>query len=42
MRRQGVSIEKISSAIINFFNKNQGDFNVCQSKQELLIWSLNL
>ena len=37
MSRQGVSIEKINSVILKFFNKYQGDFNsVCQSKQELL------
>ena len=37
MSRQGVSIGKINSFILNFFNKHQVDFsNVCQSKQELL------
>ena len=37
MNRQRVSIEKINSVILKFFNKHQGDFNnVCQSKQELL------
>ena len=36
MSRQGVSIEKINSAILKNFNKRKGDFNnVCQSKQEL-------
>ena len=37
MSRQGVSIGKINSSILNFFNKHHSDFNnVCQSKQELL------
>ena len=37
MSRQGVSIGKINSFILNFFNKHQVDFNnVFQSKQELL------
>ena len=37
MSRQGVSIGKINSFILKFFNKHQADFNnVCQSKQELL------
>ena len=37
MSRQGVSIGKINSFILKFFNKHQVDFsNVCQSKQELL------
>ena len=36
MSWQGVSIGKINSSILNFFNKHQADFNVCQSKQELL------
>ena len=37
MSRQGVSIGKINSFILTFFNKHQVDFNkVCQSKQELL------
>ena len=37
MSRRGISIGKINSFILNFFNKYQGDFNnVCQSKQELL------
>ena len=35
MSRQGVSIGKINSSILKFFNKHS-DFNVCQSKQELL------
>ena len=35
--RQGVSVGKINSCILKFFNKHQTDFNnVCQSKQELL------
>ena len=35
--RQEVSIGKINSSIIIFFNKHHSDFNnVCQSKQELL------
>ena len=34
--RQGVSIGKINSFILNFFNKHQVDFNACQSKQELV------
>ena len=34
---QGVSIRKISSCILKFFDKHQVDFNnICQSKQELL------
>ena len=37
MNKQGVSVEKINSVILKFFNKHQGDFNnVCQYKQELL------
>ena len=36
MSRQGVSIEKINSSILKFFNKHHSDFNVCQNKQELL------
>ena len=37
MSRHGVSIKKINSVILKFFNKHQGDFNnVYQSKQELL------
>ena len=37
MSKQGVSIGKINSCILKFFNKHQVDFNnVCQSKQELL------
>ena len=37
MSRQGVSIGKINSASLKFFNKFHSDFNnVCQSKQELL------
>ena len=37
MSRQGVSIGKINSSILKFFNKHHSDFNnVCQSKQELL------
>ena len=37
MNRQGVSMGKINSSILNFFNKHHSDFNnVCQSKQELL------
>ena len=37
MSRHGVSIGKIKSFILKFFNKHQADFNiVCQSKQELL------
>ena len=37
MSRQGVSIGKINSSILKFFNKHHLDFNnVCQSKQELL------
>ena len=33
MCRQGVSIGKINSCILNFFNKHQVDFNnICQSK----------
>ena len=37
MSRQGVSIGKINSYILKFFNKYLSDFiNVCQSKQELL------
>ena len=34
--RQGISIEKIDSVILKYFNKHQGDFNVCQTKHELL------
>ena len=34
--RQGASIGKINSSILKFFNKHHSDFNVCQSKQELL------
>ena len=37
MSKQGVSIGKINSYILKFFNKHQVDFNnVCQSQQELL------
>ena len=37
MSRQGVSIGKINSSILKFFNKHNSDSNnVCQSKQELL------
>ena len=37
MSWQGVSIGKINSSILIFFNKHHSDFNnVCQSKQELL------
>ena len=37
MSRQGVSIGKINSSILKFFNEHHSDFNnVCQSKQELL------
>ena len=36
MSRQGVSIGKINSSILQFFDKHHSDFNVCQSKQELL------
>ena len=36
MSRQEVSIGKINSSILKFFNKHHSDFNVCQSKQELL------
>ena len=37
MSRQGVSIGKIKSSVLKFFNKHHPDFNnVCQSKQELL------
>ena len=37
MSRQGVSIGKINSFVLKFFNKHQVDFNnICQSKQELL------
>ena len=37
MSRQRVSIGKINSSILIFFNKHHSDFNnVCQSKQELL------
>ena len=37
MSRQWVSIGKINSSILIFFNKHPSDFNnVCQSKQELL------
>ena len=37
MSRQGLSIGKINSSILKFFNKHHSDFNnVCQSKQELL------
>ena len=37
MNKQGVSIGKINSSILIFFNKHHSDFNnVCQSKQELL------
>ena len=36
MSRQGVSTERINSCILKSFNKHQIDFNVCQSKQELL------
>ena len=36
MSRQGVSIGKINSSILKFFNKHHLDFNnVCQSKQKL-------
>ena len=36
MSRQGVSIGKINSSILKFFNKHHSDFDVCQSKQDLL------
>ena len=37
MSRHGVSIEKINSSILRFFNKPHSDFNnVCQNKHELL------
>ena len=36
MSRQGVSHWKINSSILKIFNKHHSDFNVCQSKQELL------
>ena len=37
MSRQGVSIGKINSCILVFFNKHHSDFNnVCQKKQEWL------
>ena len=36
MSRQGVSIGKINSSILQFFDKHHSDFNVCQSKRELL------
>ena len=36
MSKQVVSIGKIKSCILQFFDKHQVDFNVCQSKQELL------
>ena len=36
MSKKGVSIGKIKSSILKFFNKHHSDFNVCQSKQELL------
>ena len=37
MSRQGVSIRKINSSTLKFFNKHHSDFNnICQSKQELL------
>ena len=37
MSREGVSIGKINSCILKFFNKHQVDFNnVCQSKQKML------
>ena len=37
MSRQEVSIGKINSSILKFFNKHHSNFNnVCQSKQELL------
>ena len=37
MSRQEVSIGKMNSSIVIFFNKHHSDFNnVCQSKQELL------
>ena len=41
MSKQGISIGKINSSILKYFNKHHSDFNnVCQSKQELL--NLNL
>ena len=41
MSQQGISIGKINSSILKYFNKHHSDFNnVCQSKQELL--NLNL
>ena len=37
MSGQGISIGKINSSILKFFNKHYSDFyNVCQSKEELL------
>ena len=36
MSRQEVSTGKINSFILKLFNKHHSDFNVCQSKQELL------
>ena len=37
MSRQGLSIGKMNSSIVIYFNKHHSDFNnVCQSKQEFL------
>ena len=36
MSKQGVSIRKINSFILKFFSKHRVDFDVSQSKQELL------
>ena len=36
MSSQGVSIKKLSSVFLKSFNKHEGNFNVCQGKQELL------
>ena len=33
MSRQGVSIGKINSSIVIFFNKHHSDFNVCQNSK---------
>ena len=36
MSRQRVSIGNINISVLKFYNKHHTDFNVCQSKQELL------
>ena len=37
LSRQGLSIRKINSFVLKYFNKHQADFNnICQSRHKLL------